>query len=207
MAEIYEVLEIADRSGHPTGRYRMTRRSDESSSPPIGLCEHEHETGEEARKCPAARASLPQELRMDPARRAEALGEGDGRFSAEFEAWWKGFGLDDPSRRLWAGRAWEEVTRRRGARIEELERLAFEHVELPNGDVGRTPWKAGAEAAREGREAAQAASAELVALLDAVWRCPLFPSMPSKLRENINAARARAKKLLGPGHGAEQAAG
>lgn len=58
MAQIYDVLEITC-DGVATGKYRMTERSDESSaSLPLGLCDHEHGTREEARLCPDARSWL-----------------------------------------------------------------------------------------------------------------------------------------------------
>lgn len=54
MAEIYEVLELAN----SPGKWRMTVRSDESGAPPYGLCEHEHGTPDEARACPTIQARM-----------------------------------------------------------------------------------------------------------------------------------------------------
>lgn len=51
MAEWFEALEIS-RDGVGIGKYRMTRRTDDPVSGPFGLCEHEHDTSEEARDCP-----------------------------------------------------------------------------------------------------------------------------------------------------------
>lgn len=48
-------LEIADANGQPTGKWRLTARSDEDGGGPYGLCEHEHDTPEEAKNCPEAR--------------------------------------------------------------------------------------------------------------------------------------------------------
>lgn len=50
-----KVLEIAV-SGVGIGKYRLTATSDEDGGGPYGLCEHEHDTPEEARNCPEARA-------------------------------------------------------------------------------------------------------------------------------------------------------
>lgn len=48
-------LEIADEGGAPTGKFRLTAMSDEDDLPPVGLCSHEHDSAEEARRCPEAR--------------------------------------------------------------------------------------------------------------------------------------------------------
>jgi hypothetical protein len=60
MVWIVKVLGIADDEGNPIGKYRLTARSDEIASDqlygtPYGLCEHEHDTIEEAGNCPDAR--------------------------------------------------------------------------------------------------------------------------------------------------------
>jgi hypothetical protein len=54
--EYYEVRQIADRAGLPTGKWRYTYRTDEPVTGPFGLCEHEHDTKEAAESCPVARA-------------------------------------------------------------------------------------------------------------------------------------------------------
>lgn len=69
MANVYEVLEITC-DGKPTGKYRMTRKSDESSSSPItGICDHEHDTKEQARSCPVVVEKMakifPPRIRAD----------------------------------------------------------------------------------------------------------------------------------------------
>lgn len=88
MAEIYEVLEIAA-NGVGSGTFRMTRRSDEDDWPPIGLCEHAHETREEADACPEALAAMPSDLRWGRQRAAREAGQtvgsvGGGHRDARF---------------------------------------------------------------------------------------------------------------------------
>ena len=63
MAEIYEVLEIAV-AGVATGKFRHTVRSDENHNiPPRGLCEHSHDTKDDARECPEVVENLPRFMR------------------------------------------------------------------------------------------------------------------------------------------------
>jgi hypothetical protein len=67
MANIYRVREI-ERAGQPTGKFRMTEASDESSDSTIfGLCEHEHDTQNEARLCPVVVAKLERIFPPTPA--------------------------------------------------------------------------------------------------------------------------------------------
>lgn len=54
MAWWIQVLEIADKDGKPTGKFRQTATSDEDGGGPYGLCDHAHATIEEAQKCPDA---------------------------------------------------------------------------------------------------------------------------------------------------------
>ena len=54
MAEIIQVLEIADDDGNPTGKFRRTVRSNENNNPPTGMCLHAHDTRESAAECPDA---------------------------------------------------------------------------------------------------------------------------------------------------------
>lgn len=71
MAEIYQPLQIM-RDGLPTGKWRMTWRSDESADGFIGgLCDHEHDSAEDAAQCEDARRAMPPEM-ADSFRRAEA---------------------------------------------------------------------------------------------------------------------------------------
>jgi hypothetical protein len=49
-------LEIANDQGQGTGKWRLTATSDEDGGGPYGLCEHEHDTPEEAQNCPEAKA-------------------------------------------------------------------------------------------------------------------------------------------------------
>lgn len=55
MAWWIQVLEIADKNGNPTGKYRKTATSDEDGGGPFGLCDHAHETREEAQNCEDAK--------------------------------------------------------------------------------------------------------------------------------------------------------
>lgn len=53
---IIQPLEIAREDNSPTGKWRLTSRSDETNPPEIhGLCDHEHDTPEEAAACPEAK--------------------------------------------------------------------------------------------------------------------------------------------------------
>ena len=56
MAWWIQVFQIADAQGKGTGKYRLTAKSDEDGGGPYGLCEHEHDSIEEAQNCPQARA-------------------------------------------------------------------------------------------------------------------------------------------------------
>jgi hypothetical protein len=49
------VLEIADQNGKGTGKYQLTAKSDEDGGGPHGLCDHEHDSIEEAQNCPKAK--------------------------------------------------------------------------------------------------------------------------------------------------------
>lgn len=53
-----KVLEIADDKGKGIGKYRSTATSDEDGGGPYGLCEHEHDSIEEAKECPEAKAAV-----------------------------------------------------------------------------------------------------------------------------------------------------
>jgi len=50
---IFQPLEIYTKDGKPSGRWRMTKRSDEDGGGPFPLCEcpDGHESSEEAYKC------------------------------------------------------------------------------------------------------------------------------------------------------------
>jgi hypothetical protein len=56
MAWWIQPLEIAV-DGRGIGKFRLTARSDEDGGGPYGLCNHEHDTAEEAQNCPEARAA------------------------------------------------------------------------------------------------------------------------------------------------------
>lgn len=87
MAEIYEPLEISE-NGKGTGKYRMVVHSDEDDHEPIGLCQHMHDTREEASDCPDAVEEMPSDLRWarrraEIAKREKAIvGSRDERFQA-----------------------------------------------------------------------------------------------------------------------------
>ena len=64
MAEIYEVLEIADQTSKKgTGKFRFTMRTDDPESGPYGLCGHSHDTVDDARECPDAVQNTPRFMR------------------------------------------------------------------------------------------------------------------------------------------------
>ena len=54
MAWWIQVLQIADDRGCGVGKYRLTAKSDEDGGGPYGLCEHRHDSREEAQNCPEA---------------------------------------------------------------------------------------------------------------------------------------------------------
>jgi hypothetical protein len=51
MAWWIKALEIADAYGKPTGRWRMTAKSDEDGGGPYGDNTHDHASADEARAC------------------------------------------------------------------------------------------------------------------------------------------------------------
>lgn len=55
MAWWIKVLELAVDQQQGTGKYRLTATSDEDGGGPYGLCEHEHNSPEEAQSCSEAR--------------------------------------------------------------------------------------------------------------------------------------------------------
>lgn len=73
--EIFEPLEIS-RAGVGIGKFRMTRRADDPPGEPIGLCEHEHGSKEEARNCPGVQsvmeANFPKREKTPSMSEAEA---------------------------------------------------------------------------------------------------------------------------------------
>lgn len=60
MTTYYTVLEIT-RDGLPTGKYRYTVQHG-SRSAPYGLCEHEHDTIDEANNCPISKKKLDRDF-------------------------------------------------------------------------------------------------------------------------------------------------
>lgn len=51
MAWFVQPLQIADEGGKPTGRWRMTAKSDEDGGGPWGDTSHDHATAIEAQEC------------------------------------------------------------------------------------------------------------------------------------------------------------
>jgi hypothetical protein len=51
MAWWTQPLQIADANGNPTGRWRLTAKSDEDGGGPFGDSSHDHATAEEAEAC------------------------------------------------------------------------------------------------------------------------------------------------------------
>jgi hypothetical protein len=51
MVWFVQPLEIADEAGNPTGRWRMTAKSDEDGGGPFGDTSHDHASAEEAQAC------------------------------------------------------------------------------------------------------------------------------------------------------------
>lgn len=51
MAWWIEPLQIADKNGQPTGRWRMTAKSDEDGGGPYGDDTHDHASADEAQAC------------------------------------------------------------------------------------------------------------------------------------------------------------
>jgi len=60
MARIYQPREIT-KDGKPTGKWRMTVRSDDEGWE-RGLCEHEHDSAEDAQECADAQAKMGREF-------------------------------------------------------------------------------------------------------------------------------------------------
>jgi hypothetical protein len=50
-----QVLQIADDQGKGTGKFRLTATSDEDGGGPFGLCDHEHDSRQEASDCEEAK--------------------------------------------------------------------------------------------------------------------------------------------------------
>lgn len=51
MAWWVQPMQIAGANGEPTGRWRMTAKSDEDGGGPFGDTSHDHATAEEAKQC------------------------------------------------------------------------------------------------------------------------------------------------------------
>lgn len=63
MVWIYEVLEVHDRRGRALERFRLVRWSDDNPEKVQGLCEHAHDSPDEALTCPIACRILDTEFR------------------------------------------------------------------------------------------------------------------------------------------------
>jgi len=59
--EVYQVLEIA-REGKPSGKYRYTKTCDGIT---YGLCDHEHSSYEEAKRCWVAKEKVDKAFGRD----------------------------------------------------------------------------------------------------------------------------------------------
>ena len=79
MARIYETREIT-KDNKPTGKWRMTVRSDDEGWE-HGLCEHEHDSPEDARECRDACAKLKQHFPMTKSTITIQIGNSDDKLS------------------------------------------------------------------------------------------------------------------------------
>jgi hypothetical protein len=83
-------LEIADANGKPTGRWRLTAKSDEDGGGPFGDSSHDHATAEEAEECErcdefvASVTGFPSKKRQQEDRDAQDRREYD-RLRAKFD--------------------------------------------------------------------------------------------------------------------------
>lgn len=76
-------LEIADANGKPTGRWRMTAKSDEGGGGPFGDPSHDHGSADEAEQCEACDDYVSQ-ISGFPSRRRQAESD-ESRDRAEYE--------------------------------------------------------------------------------------------------------------------------
>lgn len=76
-------MEIADQDGKPSGRWRMTAKSDEGGGGPYGDTTHDHATAEEAEACDACDEYVSR-MSGFPSRKRQAEME-DASDRAEYE--------------------------------------------------------------------------------------------------------------------------
>jgi hypothetical protein len=86
-------LEIADKDGKPTGRWRMTAESDEGGGGPFGDASHDHATAEEAEACDACDEYVSC-ISGFPSRKRQAEMDGQ-RDRKEYERLREKFGAKD----------------------------------------------------------------------------------------------------------------
>lgn len=78
-----QALEIADELGRPTGRWRMTAKSDEGGGGPRGDTSHDHASADEAEACDLCDEFIASVTGM-PSRKRMAEDD-DRRDRAEFD--------------------------------------------------------------------------------------------------------------------------
>jgi hypothetical protein len=87
---IVQPMQIADKDGNPTGRWRMTARSDEGGGGPFGDLTHDHSTAAEAEQCErcdeftASCTGFPSKARLQQENEQRDRKEFD-RLKAKFE--------------------------------------------------------------------------------------------------------------------------
>lgn len=83
-------LQIADKDGNPTGRWRMTAKSDEGGGGPYGDTTHDHASAEEAEACDLCDEYVARITGFPSRRQREA--DDEVRERAEYERLTKKFG-------------------------------------------------------------------------------------------------------------------
>ena len=66
MTWVYEVLEVCDKRGTPSGKFRLVRYADVAPEAAEALCGHNHATPAEALACQQANQVLDYEFRERP---------------------------------------------------------------------------------------------------------------------------------------------
>lgn len=112
-----QALEIADEFGRPTGRWRMTAKSDEGGGGPFGDTSHDHASAEEAEACDRCDEFIANVSGM-PSRKRMAE-EDDRRDRAELDRLKAKFGDFD---------RWHRLTQRA---------LQLKRINVPDGRVRR----------------------------------------------------------------------
>ena len=94
MVWFIQPLEIADKDGKPTGRWRMTAQSDEGGGGPYGDTSHDHSTAEGAEACDACDEYVSRWSGF-PSRKRQAE-DREKRERAEFDRLKEKFGDEKP---------------------------------------------------------------------------------------------------------------